>query len=161
MKMLSCSKKEAILGLRQCFFKIVIFFIHESATLHSLSALSSGERLLCNPDLSPMVYCLFFLPKQNKFLYIMSCFLQIRIFCFHSLPCQLPRIFLLETCWDTDFSGLQPSSGPRLRIPSFSFPVFFSILRGHIGGTVGPSVVSGRSWVAYFPTLYWGGNKKL
>lgn len=39
-----------------------------------------------------MVCCLFYLQKQNKFLSILSYFLPDRIFCFHSLPCQLPII---------------------------------------------------------------------
>ena len=70
------------------------------------------------------------------------------------------------------FSGLQPCSGPRSRIPSFSFPVLSGIPLVTLAGQYRPGVgillqslgtaesLSRLPMVACFPTLYWGGNKK-
>lgn len=95
-------------------------------------------------DLSSVVCCLFYLPKQNKFLSILFYFLPDRIFCFHLLPCQLPRIFFFLRLVETPrVQWSVAGSGPRSRIPSFSFPVLSSILRGPV-----PGHTSGRCGLA-------------
>ena len=90
-------------------------------------------RLLCPPDPSSLPCCLFYLPKPNKFLSILSDFLPDRIFCFHLWPRQLPRMFSSQAV-----HGPRPTAWlhPRVRIPSSSFPALSCFLRlvGRVAG---------------------------
>lgn len=62
-------------------------------------------------------------------------FLPDRIFCFHLLPCQLPRIFFFLRLVETPrVQWSVAGSSPRSRIPSFSFPVLSGILQGPVPG---------------------------
>lgn len=83
-------------------------------------------RLLCSPDPSSAACHLFYLPKQNKFLSILSDFLPDRIFCFHLRPRRLPRMFSSPAA-----QGSRPVGRLQLRvgIPSSSFPALSSFLR--------------------------------
>lgn len=98
-------------------------------------------RLLCPPDPSSLSCCLFYLPKPNKFLSILSDFLPDRIFCFHLWPRQLPRMFSSQAV-----QGPRPTAWlrPRVRIPSSSFPALSCFLR-----PVGQAAGAGPRWLGH------------
>lgn len=94
-----------------------------------LSILYEGHRVLLT-----LVECYLLILSQKtkqislRFLFY---FLHDRIFCFHLQPLQLPRIFTpCGLSRHIQFNSLPLGPSPRLRIPSFSFPLLSCILQG-------------------------------